>query len=97
MRALRALSNTLESNWAWMVIGALAWNLKAWLALVQPKTGYGARLLAMEFRTFLEEVVLLPCQVVQAGRCLVYRLLQWSPWVDMLFRVSVLLRALRFG
>jgi hypothetical protein len=95
VRALRAPSNTLESNWAYMVIASLAWNLKAWLALVQPRTGYGARLLVMEFRTFLEAVVLLPCQVVRAGRCLVYRLLQWSPWVDMLCRVSELLRTLR--
>src|SRR5262245_30124282 len=77
VRALRAPSNTLESNWAYLVIGALAWNLKAWLALVQPRSGYGPRLLAMEFRAFLEEVVLLPCQVVVTGRCLVYRLLQW--------------------
>jgi Transposase DDE domain group 1 len=95
VRALRAPVNTLESNWAYMVIGALAWNLKAWLALVQPRTGYGARLLAMEFRTFLEEVVLLPCQVVRAGRCLIYRLLQWNPWVEMLCKVSELLRTLR--
>lgn len=94
--ALRAPSNTLESNWAYMVIVALAWNLKAWLALVQPGTGYGARVLAMEFRRFLDEVVLLPCQVVRAGGCLIYRLLAWSPWVDMLCKVSELLRGLRF-
>jgi Transposase DDE domain group 1 len=95
VRALRAPVNTLESNWAYMVIGALAWNLKVWLALVQPRTGYGPKLLTMEFRSFLEEVVLLPCQIVRAGRCLVYRLLQWNPWVDMLCKVSELLRTLR--
>jgi hypothetical protein len=95
VRALRAPSNTLESNWAYMVIAALAWNLKVWLALVQPRTDYRAGLLAMEFRRFLEEVMLLPCQIVRAGRCLIYRLLQWNPWVDMLCRVSELLRTLR--
>jgi hypothetical protein len=95
VRALRAPVNTLESNWAYMVIGALAWNLKAWLALVQPRTGQGAKLLTMEFRRFLEEVMLLPCQIVRAGRRLVYRLLQWSPWVGMLCKVSELLRTLR--
>jgi hypothetical protein len=31
VRALRAPVNTLESNWAYMVIAALAWNLKAWV------------------------------------------------------------------
>ena len=56
---------------------------------------YGPRLLALEFRAFLEEVVLLPCQVVRAGRCLIYRLLQWNPWVSMLCRASELLRKLR--
>jgi hypothetical protein len=96
VRALRAPSNTLEANWAYMVIGALAWNLKAWLALVQPKTGYGQQLLKMEFRKFLDEVMLLPCQIVRSGRRLIFRLLQWNPWVNMLFRVSELLRQLDF-
>jgi hypothetical protein len=82
--ALRAPVNTLESNWAYMVIGTLAWSLKVWLALLQPPSTYGQRLLAMEFRTFVQEVMLLPCQIVQTGRRLVYRLLQWSPWVNML-------------
>jgi hypothetical protein len=82
--ALRAPVNTLESNWAYMVIGTLAWSLKVWLALLQPGKTYGQRLLVMEFRTFVQEVMLLPCQIVQTGRRLVYRLLQWSPWVNML-------------
>jgi hypothetical protein len=85
--ALRAPVNTLEANWAYMVIGALAWSLKTWLALLQPRRTYGQRLLRMEFRAFVQEVMLLPCQVVRAGRRLVYRLLQWSPWADMLCRV----------
>src|SRR5208337_4701722 len=76
---LRAPMNTLESNWAYMVIGALAWSLKAWLALLLPKADRARQLLTMEFRTFMEEVMLLPCQVVWAGRRLIFRLLQWSP------------------
>jgi Transposase DDE domain group 1 len=95
VRALRAPVNTLESNWAYMVIAALAWNLKVWLALLQPRAGERQQLLAMEFRKFLSEVVLLPCQVVRAGGRLIYRLLRWNPWVDMLCRVSELLRKLR--
>jgi hypothetical protein len=93
--ALRAPVNTLESNWAYMVIGALAWNLKAWLALLQPSTAHRQQLLTMEFRKFLGEVVLLPCQVVREGRRLIYRLLRWNPWVNVLCRVSELLRKLR--
>jgi hypothetical protein len=95
VRALRAPVNTLESNWAYMVIAALAWNMKAWLALLQSRSEQQQQLLTMEFRKFLYEVVLLPCQIVRAGRRLIYRLLQWNPWVDMLCRVSELLRKLR--
>ena len=92
---MRAPSNTLASNWAYMVIGALAWNLKAWLALLQPCAAQARRLLTMEFRTFLAEVMLLPCQIVRSGRRLLYRLLQWNPWVDMLCQIGERLRKLR--
>jgi hypothetical protein len=97
VRALRAPSNTLESNGAYMVIAALAWSLKAWLALLQPRSADRQTLLTMEFKKFLAEVVLLPCQVVRAGRRLVYRFLHWNPWVDVLCRGAEALRQLRFG
>ena len=96
VRALRAPSNTLESNGAYMVIAALAWSLKAWLALLSPRPADRQALLTMEFKKFLAEVVLLPCQVVRAGRRLLYRLLQWNPWVDLLCRAVEVLRRLRF-
>ena len=96
VRALRAPSNTLCSNGAYMVIAALAWSLKAWLALVQPRAADRRSLLRMEWKSFLQGVVLLPCQVVRAGRRLLYRLLQWNPWVDLLCRAVEVLRRLRF-
>src|SRR5262245_10585802 len=97
VRALRAPVNTLESNWAYMVIASLAWSLKAWLALVQPRAADRQTLLSMEFKKFLQEVMLLPCSVVRAGRRLVYRLLQWNRGVDVLGRAVERLRRLRFG
>ena len=36
VRALRAPVDNLMSNWAYMVMASLAWNLKAWLALWTP-------------------------------------------------------------
>src|SRR3954468_5793885 len=59
VRALRAPSNTLLSNGAYMVIAALAWGLKAWLALLQPRAADRQALLSMEFKKFLQEVMLL--------------------------------------
>ena len=78
------------------MMAALAWSLKAWLALLQPRSADRQSLLTMEFKKFLAEVLLLPCQVVRAGRRLLYRLLQWNPWVDRLCRVVEVLRRLRF-
>ena len=96
VHALRAPVNTLEANGAYMVIAALAWSLKAWLALLQPRPADRQGLLTMEFKKFLAEVVLLPSQVVRAGGRLLYRLLCWNPWVDVLCRAVEVLRQLRF-
>jgi hypothetical protein len=94
VRALRAPVNTLLANWAYMVIGSLAWSLKAWLALLQPKAEQRQVLLTMEFKRFLQELVLLPCQVVYSGRQLIYRLLQWNAWVSILMMTVECLRRL---
>lgn len=93
--AMRLPANSLNSNWAYMIIGALAWTFKAWLALLQPRSEHRRALLTMEFKRFLQELMLLPCHIVRAGRRLIYRLLQWNPWVDVLFQSVDVLRALR--
>jgi hypothetical protein len=77
-----------------MVMASLAWTLKAWLALVLPEEGrwrdkYQAQkqsLLKMEFKTFLNALMRLPCQIVRTGRKIVYRLLSWNPWQEVLLR-----------
>jgi hypothetical protein len=94
--ALRAPSNTLEANWAWMVVGALAWSVKVWLGLLQPGTSHGQRLLSMEFKAFLNEVMRLSCQIVRAGGRVLYRVLEWNGWVGMLCAMSERLRQLRW-
>ena len=52
--------------------------------------------LRMEFKTFLNAFILLPCQLVRTGRRIVFRLMAWNPWLSVLFRaVDVLRRPLR--
>ena len=48
----------------------------------------------MEFKRFLAEVVLLPCQLVRAGGRLLYRLLRCNAWADVLCRLVDVLRQL---
>ena len=45
--------DNLMSNWAYMVMTALAWNLKAWFALMIRRERRD-QLLRMEFRAFLQ-------------------------------------------
>ena len=100
-RALRAPVDNLESNWAYMVMTALAWNLKAWWALAlpeaagrwQPRHRAEKRwLLGLEFKAFVQAFVRLPCQVVRTGRRLVFRLLAWNPHQRIFFRLVDALR-----
>jgi hypothetical protein len=95
VRALRAPLNTLHANWAYMVIVALAWSLKAWFALHIPvvprwKTQHQAerdRVLRMDFRSFVQRFILVPTQIVRTGRQLIYRLLAWRPELPIFFRL----------
>jgi DDE family transposase len=95
VRALHAPLNTLEANWAYMVIASLAWSIKAWAALLLPvaerwRERHQAeqnRILRMEFRGFVQAFVLLPAQVLRRGRQLVVRLLAWRPTLPTFFRL----------
>jgi hypothetical protein len=92
--ATRMPVDTLLSNWAYMVMAALAWTLKAWFALRLPETGrwaarYAAEkaaVLRMEFHTFLHAFMLVPVQVVRTSRRIVLRLLAWNRWQAVFLR-----------
>ena len=99
--ALRAPVDDLLSNWAYMVMTALAWNLKAWWALQLPAAPGRHReahpwekqwVLRLELETFVQAFVRLPCQLVQSGRRLIYRLLAWNPYQRIFFRLVAVLR-----
>ena len=101
VRALHAPVDNLESNWAYMLMTALAWNLKAWWALMLPEApgrwqhkhhAEKQWALKLEFRTFLNAFMLLPCQIIKTGRKLVYRLLSWNPHLPIFFRLIDALR-----
>jgi hypothetical protein len=101
VRALTAPLDNLESNWAYMVMTALGWNLKAWYALwpLERPGRWAERhhhqketLLRMEFKTFVNAFMRLPCQIIRTGRRLIYRLLSWSPWQPVFFRTFAQLR-----
>lgn len=94
VRALKMPSDTLLSNWAYMVMASLAWSLKAWFALLLPEHGRWAEkhgsekrtVLNMEFKTFLNAFMRVPAQIIRAGRRTIFRLLSWNPWQPVFLR-----------
>lgn len=95
VRSLCAPVDNLLSNWAYMVMVSVAWNLKAWAALIIPeepgkKTEHRAekkRLLTMEFKTFLANFIHIPCQIVQHARKTIHRLLSYTDYSSAFFRL----------
>ena len=94
VQAMQMPVDTLLSNWAYMVMGSLAWTLKAWFALLLPEGGRWAErhgreklaVLRMEFKTFLNAFMRVPAQVVRTGRRIAFRLLSWNPWQHVFLR-----------
>jgi DDE family transposase len=95
VRALHAPVNTLNANWAYMIMAALAWTLKAWAALLLPINPRWEEkhladrevLLRMDFRTFYNNFIRIPCQIVRTARTIVYRFLAWTPFEHLVFRL----------
>jgi len=94
VKAMGMPVDSLVSNAAYMVMASLAWTLKAWFALLLPEKGrwkekYRSQkraVLRMEFKTFLNAFMQVPVQVIRTGRRIVYRLLAWSRWLEVLLR-----------
>ena len=95
VHALTAPLDSLNSNWAYMVIASLAWSLKAWAALLVPvhprwreqhETQKQA-LLRMDFSTFRNAFIHIPAQIIRSSRRIIYRLLAWNPWQSVFFRL----------
>jgi len=100
VRALTAPVDNLISNWAYMVMTSLAWTLKAWAALLLPVTPRWQEkhqaerrdLLRMEFKTFVNAFMKIPCQIVRQARYTIFRVLSWNPRLPVFFRLCAVLK-----
>jgi hypothetical protein len=79
-----------------MTMASLAWSIKAWCALLLPVTPRRAdqhlkqrrALLAMEFRTFQQAFIDIPCQIIRHARQVRWRIQAWNPWLGAFFRLA---------
>ncbi|MEZ6114955.1 MAG: IS1380 family transposase [Pirellulaceae bacterium] len=96
--ALTAPLDTLQSNWAYMVMASLAWTLKLWSGMLvrvkgnpaqrQARAEVRRKVIRMEFSTYLNSLMLIPAQVIRSARQLKLRLLAYRPSVDCLLTLS---------
>lgn len=100
--SLRCPLDNLYSNWAYMVMTTLSWNLTRWFALLLPEEGRWTEkhaeekhsVLRTNFNTFVQAFMLVPAQIVSSGRRLKLRLLSWNPWQHVFFRMLDAVRLL---
>ena len=83
-----------------MVMTSLAWTLKAWAALQIPVKGRWQeehqqqrdQILRMEFKTFVNAMIRIPCQVVRQARRRIIRVLNWNEYLPSFFRLHEVLQ-----
>jgi Transposase DDE domain group 1 len=85
INALHAPVDDLHSNWAYMLIAALAWNIKSWHAMMMHRTTDRHAFIRMEFKRFLDTVIRIPAMVAARARGIVVRLVAYTVNIDRLF------------
>jgi hypothetical protein len=96
INALRVPLYDLNSNWAYMVCAALAWNIKAWFAMMMHRKTDRHDYIRMEFRRFFHSVILIPAMITRRARGITVRLVGYTPALDRLFSAWNTIERLRF-
>lgn len=97
VNALRVPLYDLVSNWAYMVVAALAWNLKSWFAMMMHRKSDRHTYIRMEFRRFLNTIILIPAMIIRRSRTITIRLIGYTPAIDRLLSVQNTVERTRFG
>ena len=97
VNAMRMPVDDLLSNWAYMVIAALAWNMKAWYGLLTPNKMLGHQIIRMEFKRFINTFIKIPCLIIKTGRRIIYRLVGYNSAMKDFFRTFETIRSLPSG
>jgi len=95
-RAIQAPSDTLISNWAYMVIASMAWSLKIWYGLLIPYRPLGKAIVRMEFKRFVNTFINIPCLIVKTGRKICYQIIGYNKKIQSMLTFSQRLRNFAF-
>lgn len=95
-KALQAPSDSLISNWAYMVIASLAWSLKTWYGLLIPYRPLGKTIVRMEFKRFVNTFINIPCLIIKTGRKICYRIVGYNNKIKSMLTFSNFLKRFVF-
>jgi hypothetical protein len=84
VNAMRLPVYDLVSNWAYMVMATLAWNIKSWFAMMMHLKSDRDAYIRMEFRRFINSMILIPCRVIRRARSIIVRIIGYQPTLDRL-------------
>lgn len=96
VRSMDNPSDTLNANWAYMVIASLAWDLKAWYGMMMPYRPLGLSIIRMEFKRFIQTFINIPCLILKSSRVIKYRLIGYNHRLRSLLNYAEFIRAFRF-
>ena len=71
-------SDSLNANWAYMVVASLAWDLKAWYGMMTMYRALGLSIVRMEFKRFIQTFINIPCLIIRSGRAIKYRIIDYN-------------------
>jgi hypothetical protein len=97
LNALHAPVDDLDSNWAYMLIAALAWNIKSWHAMMMHRKDDRHAFIRLEFKRFLDTVIRIPAMVIVRARAIVIRLVAHTVNIDRFFSAWATTERIRFG
>jgi hypothetical protein len=95
-KALQAPSDNLISNWAYMVIASLAWNMKAWYGLLIPYRPLGKAIVRMEFKRFVNTFINIPCLIIKTSRKICFRFIGYNKRIKSMLKFSEMLKSFVF-
>ncbi len=96
VRAMDNPSDSLNANWAYMVITSLAWDLKAWYGMLMPYRALGLSIIRMEFKRFVQTFIKIPCLILRSGRAIKYRIIGYNNRLKSMLNHADFIRAFRF-
>jgi hypothetical protein len=96
VNALRVPLYDLVSNWAYMLIAALAWNIKSWFAMMRHRKADRRDWIGMEFRRFYTQVVLIPAMIIRRARGITVRIIGYHRSLDRFFSAYNTIERTRF-